>query len=194
MPLYLQLLSRLDTVSASQILTLITQASQIHGSMKGQEERDMLFSRLFGITSLTQSGILFRSTPLATSSTPPCTLKDFQDAMAMLLALPAKKSFLREPSYWTFILSLRALDSSDVEWKGEAWRWVTGIIFTEDKSWSPEKVGIALTMQDLGIDLDWKLLIGPTFKHGDILSPGNLNNLAKILKVGDVSSLSLCIN
>ena len=151
--------------------------------MKGQEERDMLFARLFGITSLTQSGILFRSSPLATSSTPPCTLKDFQDAMAMLMALPTKKSFLKEPSYWTFILSLRALDSSKVEWKDQAWGWVTETVFNTERSWSPEKVSIALTMQDLGIDSDWRRLMGSTFKNGDILSPGNLSNLAKILKV-----------
>lgn len=182
-PQILQLLSRLDTVSASQIISLIRQASQIHGSMKGQEERDMLFARLFGITSLTQSGILFRASPLATSSIPSCTLKDFQDAMEILLALPAKKSFLKEPSYWAYIQALRALDASRVEWKSEAWKWIAETIFIEDKTWSPEKVAIALSLQTLGIDLDWKTLIGRTFKNGDILLSGNLSNLAKILRV-----------
>jgi DNA polymerase phi len=178
----LKLLSRLDTVSASQILALIAQASQIHGSMKGQEERDMLFARLFGITSLTRSGILFRSTPLSTSSLPACTMQNFKDAMTMLLALPSQKSFLREPSYWTFILALRALNASEVEWKDEALTWVTEV-FAEDKAWSPEKVGVALTMQGLGVEKDWKILLAPTFKNGDILSSGSLSNLAKILRV-----------
>lgn len=154
--------------------------------MKGQEERDMLFARLFGITSLTQSGILFRSAPLSTSSTHPCSLKDFQDAMVILLALPAKKSFLKEPAYWAFLLALRALGASDVEWKNQAWKWVAQTVFTEDKSWSPEKVGITLCMQGLGVELDWKSLTSPMFKGEDILSPGNLSNLAKILKVEEI--------
>ncbi|KAF8580676.1 hypothetical protein K439DRAFT_1393490 [Ramaria rubella] len=181
-----ELLSHLNTVSAAQILSLITQASQIHGSMKGQEERDMLFARLFGVTSLTQSGLLFRSTPLATSSNHPCTLKDFQDAMAMLLALPTKKSFLKEPSYWTLILAIRALAASEVEWKADAWTWVTQIVFIEDRSWFPEKVGVALSMQNLEIEANWQTLAAPTFRNGDILSSGNLGNLAKILKNAEI--------
>lgn len=151
--------------------------------MKGQEERDMLFARLFGITSLTQSGILFRSTPLSTSSVLACTFQDFQAAMTILLALPLQKSFLREPSYWTFVLALRALDESTVEWKEEGWTWVVDTVFSEDKSWSPEKVGVALVLQNLGVKEDWKALLAPTIKNGDILSPGSLGNLAKILLV-----------
>jgi DNA polymerase phi len=164
-------------VSAAKILSLITQTSHIHGSLKGQEERDMLFARLFGITSLVQSGILFRST------TPASTLQDFQSAMGIILALPAKKAFLREPAYWAFILSLHALGASHVEWKSEAWVWVAETVFTEDAAWSPEKVGVALSLQKLGVDLDWKEYTSPTFKSGDILSSGSLSTLAKILRV-----------
>ncbi|KAF8522098.1 DNA polymerase phi-domain-containing protein [Hysterangium stoloniferum] len=181
-----ELLSRLDTVSATQIISLISQASQIHGAMKGQEERDTLFARLFGITALIQSGLLFRSTPLATSSTSQCTLKDFQDSMDMLLGLQAKKSFLKEPSYWSLILALRALASSEVEWKKEALTWIAEKVFIEDKSWSPEKVGVTLVMQGLAVDVSWKALLSPTFKNGDVLISSNLNNLAKILKDAEI--------
>ena len=180
---FLKLLSRLTTVSASQIISLITQSSQVHGSMKGQEERDMLFARLFGIASLTRSGILFPSGPLATSCIPASTIEDFQNAMTMLLALPSQKSFLREPSYWILILALRALDASGVEWKDEAWTWIMEKVLVEDKAWSPEKVGVVLTMQAVGVESDWKALLAPTFKKGDILSSGSLTNLAKILRV-----------
>lgn len=151
--------------------------------MKGQEERDVLFARLFGVVSLTQSGLLFRTTPLAMSSVPQCTFKDFQDAMEMLLALPSKKSFLKEPTYWAVILSLRALAVSKVDWKEVAWTWVIQKIFFEDRSWSPEKVGVVLTLQNIGLDKDWKTLLCPPFKNSATLSTANLATLAKVLRV-----------
>ena len=151
--------------------------------MKGQEERDTLFARLFGITSLAQSGLLFRSTPLSNSSNPQCTLKDFQEAMEMLLALPSRKSFLKEPAYWTLILALKGLAKSEVAWKDEAWNWIVGKVFEEDKGWSPEKIGVAITLQTLGVEKDWKALLAPTFKNGDVLASSSLNTLAKILRV-----------
>ncbi|GJJ11974.1 hypothetical protein Clacol_006212 [Clathrus columnatus] len=181
-----ELLARLNSVTASQILSLIMQHSHIHGAMKGQEERDMLFARLFGVTALAQSGLLFRSSPLANSSTPQCTLNEFINALEILLALSKKKSFLKEPSFWTIVLSLRILDSSAVEWKDTAFSHVIEKIFIEDKTWSPEKVAVLLILQNLNIKADWKTLLSPTFKNEDILSLYNLANLAKILKEVDI--------
>lgn len=159
------------------------QHSQTNGSMKGQEERDMLFARLFGVTALAQSRLLFRSSPLANSSMPQCTAKEFQDAFEILLTLSEKKSFLKEPSFWTIVLCLRALNSSTVEWKDAMFTHVIENLFVQDKSWSPEKLAIVLVLQDLGVKADWKTLLSPTFKNEDMLSLSNLNTVAKILKV-----------
>lgn len=143
----------------------------------------MLFARLFGVIALTQSGLLFRSTPLTNSSTPQSTFQEFQDAFEILLSLSTKKSFLKEPSFWAVVLCLRTLDSFTVEWKEATFSHVVEKLFVQDKSWSPEKVAVLLVLQNLNVKADWKTLLSPTFKNEDVLSLTNLNTLAKILKV-----------
>ncbi|KIJ37708.1 hypothetical protein M422DRAFT_259809, partial [Sphaerobolus stellatus SS14] len=81
---------------------------------------------------------------------------------------------------------LRGLAQSEVDWKDEALDWIIEKVFSEDKSWSPEKVGTAITLQSLGLDKDWKALLSPIFKQGDLLASSSLNTLAKILREADI--------
>jgi len=50
------------------IVSIILDSSKTQGSMTGQEERDVLFARLFGLTSVIQSGLLVRQRPLLASA------------------------------------------------------------------------------------------------------------------------------
>ncbi|KAH9929645.1 DNA polymerase phi-domain-containing protein [Amylocystis lapponica] len=83
-----ELLSRISTVTCAQIVALIMDSSKTQGSATGQEERDMLFARLFGLT-----------------------LSSYKEVLAELLALGEKKSWLRESAWWTIGLAVDVLEN-----------------------------------------------------------------------------------
>ncbi|KDQ59553.1 hypothetical protein JAAARDRAFT_127225 [Jaapia argillacea MUCL 33604] len=182
-----ELLSRINTVTCSQILSLILDSSKTQGSMTGQEERDMLFARLFGLTSIIQSGLLLRQTPLPTSSTGASSLIGFRDLVTQLLTLGEKKSWLRENAWWTLGLAVDGLNESTVPWKEEAVEETLKQVFGGEekysKGWFPEKVALAVKLQAEYPGRNWRQVLVPTFKHPDLLSTPNLATLAKVLKV-----------
>ncbi len=176
-----QLLSRIDTVTCKQILTIIQNASQTTGSMSGQEERDMLFARLFGLTSIIQSGLLVRQKPLPSSSVVPSSLESFQSLLTHLLTLGGKKAWLRESSCWSLMLAVDAVHASDVPWKDEAVDCIMRDVFTEDNAWSPEKLSLALRLRRLYPQREWRRSFAP-FKNPDLLEASNLLSIGRILK------------
>lgn len=183
----LQLLSKLNTVTCSQIVSLILDSSKTIGSMSGQEERDMLFARLFGLTSVIQSGLLTRQTPLPSSSVPPSSLAGYKEVLEALLALGEKKSWLRESAWWTIGLAidrLHAASANDCTWRDDAVRATIDAVYKEEsrKGWTPEKVGLTLKLRARFSAHDWRGLLQPTFKSDDVLATANLATLAKILR------------
>ena len=182
----MQLLSRIDTVTCSQIVTLILDSSKTQSSMSGQEERDVLFARLFGLTAVIQSGLVVRTTPLSTSassSTSASNLAGYKEIISQLQTLGEKKSWLRESAWWTITLAVDALHNSDVPWKEEAFESTIQSLLVDNKVWTPEKVALTLKLQYYLPSRDWHALTSGTFKHPYILSPGNYTTLARILKV-----------
>ncbi|KAF9466352.1 DNA polymerase phi-domain-containing protein [Collybia nuda] len=180
-----ELLSRIETVTCFQIITLIVNETKAQGSITGQEERDILFARLFGITSVIQSGLLVRTgalTASASSAAQASTVTSYEEAITQLLFLGEKKSWLRESAWWTITLAIDALEGSDVNWKDGAIDITLQHLFIENSVWSPEKVALALKLQNLHPDRDWKKYFSPSFKNPDLLNVGNLQNLARILK------------
>ncbi|KAJ3522547.1 hypothetical protein NM688_g8858 [Phlebia brevispora] len=181
-----ELLSRIDTITCSQIVSLILDSSKTHGSMTGQEERDALFARLFGLTAVIQSGLLVRNTPLSTSaSSAPAasSLAGYREVITELVALGEKKSWLRESAWWTIGLAIDALDESEVSWKDEAFESTLETLFVDNKLWTPEKIALTLKLQKYRPARDWNVLMSPTFKHPHVLSTGNYSALSRILKV-----------
>ena len=162
-------------------MNLIIQSTKSQGSITGQEERDILFARLFGITSIVQSGLLLRTTSIGTSEPSKASLEGFKEIILELIILGEKKSWLRESSWWTIILALDALQDSNVDWKAEAIELTTQTIV--EKSWSSEKVALVLKLQELNPSYGWSSALQPMFKSGDLLSNGSMLSLARILKV-----------
>lgn len=160
--------------------------------MTGQEERDMLFARLFGITSIIQSGLLVRQDPLPSSSVPASSLDSFNQTLAALVALGEKKSWLRESAWWTIRLAIRVLHSSEVEWIKDAEKAMKEIIYAQNKAWTPEKVGLTLKLQSLYPKWDWKELLQPPFKTVILLNTPNFGTLGKILKVHSSILIKAC--
>jgi DNA polymerase phi len=154
--------------------------------MSGQEERDVLFARLFGIASIIQSGLIVRTQPLSTSgsATPEASsLSGYSDIITHLLVLGDKKPWLRESAWWTVGLAVDQLHTCSVPWREDALEFVLEKIFVNTKIWSPEKVALAVKLQRYWPRRDWRNLYAPTIKHGDILHTGNMGSIAKILKV-----------
>lgn len=156
--------------------------------MTGQEERDVLFARLFGLMSVIQSGLVVRQGSLhasASSSAEISSLEGYNNVISQLIALGEKKSWLRESAWFAILLAIDVLREAKVDWKVDAVEATIRQIFVEYKIWSPERIAVALKMQLLYPNKDWAKLFAPTFKNGDLLGSANLQTLAKILKVCD---------
>ncbi|KAG8933987.1 DNA-directed DNA polymerase, partial [Tulasnella sp. 418] len=177
-----ELLSRLRTITAKQIIQLVIENSQTAGSMKGQEIRDMLFARLFGMTSVIQSNLLFRTEPIPNSDSPPALLSDFSTVITELISVGEKKSWLRESAWWSILLAVESLYTSQVEWKAEASQLTISRLFSNLKDVTSETIALALKMQPLFPALDWKAVLVPAFKNGNILSPDSLRILARVFR------------
>jgi DNA polymerase phi len=143
--------------------------------MTGQEERDMLLARLFGITALAQSRLLMRD-ELSSEA-------DLARAIEILEGLAAKKSWLREGAAWATARIFEALHFSEVTWREKAAKHLIGKIVENERDWSQEKVALILLARKWFPDLKWKKLLAPTFKDSNILSSSNLQTLSRVTKV-----------
>jgi DNA polymerase phi len=186
--IYFQLLNRLDTLTVDQVMEMMIQASQTKGSMSGQEERDMYFARLFGLSGLIQSGLLFRTKSVSYNQEKQIATRSyFEKVIQELVALSEKKSWLRESCWWSISMAMEKLQSSTVSWKEEAGEQALSQLF--EGSWTPEKVAIALKLQPQYPNSDWLSILSSRFKGSEILSSKNLSTLAVILKVCPVPYL-----
>lgn len=119
------------------ISLLINNSPYSHG-MKGTDERDAMFARLFGLTAIIQSGALFASGAGSAN--------DFRDVMAQIVAVGQAKGWLRESAWWTLLEATERLLASKVEWKGEAVDDLVAKVFGV-QGWTQEKVALALILE-----------------------------------------------
>ena len=181
-------------------MALLLHATRISGSQTGQEERDLLLARLFGLTAIIHSGLLLRTRPpLPRSASAPSTSESCAAVLGALCVLARAKSWLAEPAYWAIERAMDRLAAAvedDVPWREEAVCNLSEGVFGEGgfteggtreggSMWTPEKIALALRSQRLWPEreYEWRRLWAPTIKHGNVLHPANLATLAKILKV-----------
>jgi DNA polymerase phi len=166
--------------------------------MKGQEIRDTLFARLFGLTAVIQSGLLFRDSHLPPSLSSPnelgppaSSLAAYQTTVSELLGLGDKKSWLRESAWWAIILAVKLLHSASprVKWEKEAIQWTLDTVYggAHAAEWTPDKLALTVYLQELEPSQPWKDLLAPTFRNGLLLSSPNLIAIARILKEVEVN-------
>ena len=141
----------MTTITPRQIISLVLRASLITVSSRGQETRDLLFARLFGLTSVVQSGLLYR---------PTATIDDFKTVVHELINVGKAKAWLRESCWWAVIKAIEGLEAGQVEWRQQAGEWTAELVFADQEGkmdWTPEKVALGLKMQEIytvsGIDL-----------------------------------------
>lgn len=181
--------------------------------MKGIEERDAHFARLFGLGSIIESNLIFR---------PSATLDDFKLVLGELWALGEKKSWIRESAWFMILKAVKGLlegQKEKVEWSEEAVKAILRRVYGYDEKeeqtagsrkgkgmdWTEEKVALSVVLQQarpvcdvaaqcvvarkadrvrMGMqEMDWKTIFAPSFQKGNILSSSNLSLLGKILKV-----------
>ncbi|KAL7419801.1 DNA-directed DNA polymerase [Cryptotrichosporon argae] len=167
-----ELLARVPTVTPAQTLSLLVRESRWSAGMKGADERDALFARLFGLVALVNSGALFR---------PSSTSADFVRALERFAQVGDAKPWLRESVGWAVIGAVRVLLDSDVAWQQEG---VQAVVEQRVRAqpWTQDKVALVIVLQEARPELDWKALLAPTFKYPSILAAGNLVTLGRILK------------
>ena len=181
-------------------MALLLDATRISSNQTSQEERDLLFARLFGLTAIIHSGLLLRThPPLPRSASAPSTPESCAAVLGALRALALVKSWLAEPAYWAIERAmdcLAAATEENVPWREEAIHNLVEEVFGEASSadggvpmsgniWTPEKIALALRAQRLwpGRKHEWRRLWAPTIKHGDVLHLANMTVLARILRV-----------
>lgn len=96
-----------------------------------------MFARLFGISSIIQSGSLFA---------PSCSAATFELAIDELIQLGQAKAWLRESAWWGIHGAVGGLLDSSAPWKSEAIEAVVEKIYG-DKAWNQEKVALTLLLE-----------------------------------------------
>lgn len=156
-----ELLTRLPTELSTPVLPLIIASSTAASGTDSKEERELLFARLLGLHAVIRSGILFRVEPTTTG-------ESFKEVILALLALAGRKSWMREPAYWTMINAVKALlelegESHVPEWREEMMKWCLQRLINDSrekaKGFSAEKVALVLTLQTYGVVRDRRSLI-----------------------------------
>jgi DNA polymerase phi len=127
----------MPAVTAPQVISLLIRNSSVSNGMKGTEERDMLFARLFGLSALVQSSALFA---------PGSSRQDFEAVIDRLIELGSKKGWLRESAWWAVVQASEKLLKSEVAWKEDG---LKGLLTTikEEKGWTQEKVALVLLLE-----------------------------------------------
>lgn len=151
--------------------------------MAGQEERDMLFARLFGLKVIIQSGLLTRKSPLRMSSTSASSLEAFSAVLSELLSLGERKSWLKESCWWTLTDLVNKIHDCDTPWKQDACQIIFNKIYVENTSWGPEKIAITVQLQKTFPEAEWPKYCNNYLKNHDILSPANYAIISRLLKV-----------
>ncbi|KAI0290438.1 hypothetical protein B0F90DRAFT_1812301 [Multifurca ochricompacta] len=198
-----ELLSRVTTVSCAQILALLLEGSRATSNQTGQEERDLLFARLFGLTAIVHSVSSFVCAPC-------CLTLPLHRARskAVLLCSPLcahsrvpNRGLLRRRTgrIGCAMDALAEANDDDLPWREEALRVLFDEEFGDSHStdkgaeqgrslWTPEKIALACVHRGCGQkrEHEWRGLWAPTIKHGNVLHPSNLVTLARILREGEI--------
>ncbi|CEP07442.1 hypothetical protein, partial, partial [Parasitella parasitica] len=164
-----ELLAIVDVVSTKLVLDLLIKYTERTGSMSGDETRDMLFGRLFGLMSIVAAGMIARTST---------TTQDIVRIVQSLHEMATCKSYLAEVCHHVVINTLPYL--KDTEHQAE----VVGTIkelFLKGPIINVDQLNLVLAIQQKleNVDLSAQLV---NLKSTTILDAANLNILAKILR------------
>lgn len=117
--------------------------------MKGTDERDGLFARLFGLLALIESGCLFASLQQNKSAKEGAEVVG--RVMACLVELGGKKGWLRESAWWGVLKALEgAIALPEGEGRKMALEKVYEVVRAENV-FSQEKLALVLLLEKEGL-------------------------------------------
>ncbi|KAF7729634.1 DNA-directed DNA polymerase [Apophysomyces ossiformis] len=164
-----ELLAIMDIVSAKLVLDLLFQYTERTGAMSGEEQRDMLFGRLFGLMSIVASGMMTRATT---------TIEDINRILESLANMVETKSYLSEVCHHVVINMLPHLKSTG--YKKEAVEKILELFMKETIS-TVDQLNLALSIQQQLPEVDLSTQFSG-WKSSNVLDSVNLARLAVILK------------
>ena len=177
-------------ISISSYLSLVLHNSQLKSSMKGKEERSVLFGRLFGLQVLINSQVLLDPELIADEQ----ILFKFIHA---LIELSGLKSWLRETAIFTLCQFIRLLNSEECKLndnlKSKVLVQILQDVNDQGLNLSTEGIAVYLSIPRSQRQLLAEKVVSPTanWKHGDPFAKGNLPVLAKALKDVELSLIHI---
>ncbi|OUM63774.1 hypothetical protein PIROE2DRAFT_9638, partial [Piromyces sp. E2] len=162
-----ELLSMLSFITISDVLTLLEKATEITNGMKAQEEKEMLFGKLFGVASIIQSGIIEH---------PNTTEEELKKMFEYLLICSNKKSYLKESSFKIIILLFTQIKKINNE---NILNYIISEILKDGVN-TPEELAFTIKAQELYPSYDYSKVID--WKYVNVLHYSNSSKLTTILK------------
>ncbi|CDS09480.1 hypothetical protein LRAMOSA10840 [Lichtheimia ramosa] len=163
-----ELLAVTNVIKVKLVLDLLFKYTERTGSMSGEETRDMLFGRLFGLMSIITAGMLTK---------PSTTFDDVERILESLKDICQAKSYLIEVSYHIVVQMLAAI--KDVEYKDKAIAKIIELFLDEVETVDQLNLALAFQKQLPEVDLSNSF---SNWKSNHVLATVNLPHLAAILK------------
>ncbi|KAJ2956399.1 hypothetical protein NQZ79_g7736 [Umbelopsis isabellina] len=164
-----ELLGLLSELTVGKTLALLHQYTERTGAMTGEEARDMMFGRIFGLRSIVSSGILSR---------PSTTIEDFQQIFEDLHEISLTKSYLSEVCYHVLISMLPMVNN--VQHKDQVLEALVAT-FVADGINTPDQLQLVLAIKKYAPDFDLSKQFA-AWKSQNILDVENLPKIARLLK------------
>ncbi|KAI8879206.1 hypothetical protein K501DRAFT_227075 [Backusella circina FSU 941] len=165
-----ELLAIVDVISLKVVLDLLFQYTERTGAMSGEEIRDMLFGRLFGLMSIVASGMITR----ASTQT-----EDIVRIVESLHEMATAKSYLAEVCHHVVVNILPHL-KKDSEHKEKAIEKIKELFFKGPIT-NVDQLNLVLGIQNSLPDVDVSEQFS-NWKSQNVLETVNLPRLAGILK------------
>lgn len=161
-----------DELTVAKYLVLLVDATKISSSMKGKEQRAVLFGRLFGLQVLINSKIVLQSGE-----------SDVIKFVEVLLELSNFKNWIRETGFFTLIQFIKLLENEEsVDYKKKVYIKILTMVNNLGLNLSTEGLAVYLSIPDSD-ELSQKIgNLKANWKNGDPFYKGNLPVLAKVLK------------
>ncbi|KAJ2817830.1 DNA-directed DNA polymerase, partial [Coemansia erecta] len=164
-----ELLARLPCVSVKLVLDLLWRSTEATKQMKGQEQRDMRFGRIFGLMALVQSGIITRAGTTAV---------EMRKIVMELSAIGAKKSYLREIAYVTLTSMVPMLGK--FEFRDELITMFVAVALDKGAIETPDELLLALRLRRAYPGYDWYSAL-PQWQGRHMLGAKNVGRLGTLL-------------
>ncbi|KAJ3162784.1 hypothetical protein HDU86_003758 [Geranomyces michiganensis] len=163
-----ELLQSLHFLDTKTVLTMLNKLTQTEGA-KGQEEREVLFGRIFGMMAICQAGMLSRDST---------TQEDLKSMTTNLLRYASAKSYLRESCFRVILCMVDSV--KDTPLAADFIQFVVPTV-VEKEIENPEDLWFAITTQSRYPEIEWSKIL-PSWKHAQILHRKNQTQLIEILK------------